>query len=64
MDVGVTLGNLDSNSFIQLELPLDRRPPGHSTPLSTRCATDSDRPPSRAVLLGQDQGVSVPLLPD
>jgi hypothetical protein len=65
MDVGVTLGNLDSNSFIQLELPFDRRPAGA---LDATLDEVRDRFRSaaitRAVLLGRDQGVSVPLLPD
>jgi DNA polymerase-4 len=63
--VGVAVGNLDDDGAIQLELPFDR----HS-----RSALDAaldgvrDRFGSasvtRAVLLGRDEGLSVPLLPD
>ena len=63
--VGVTLGNLDSDGFIQLELPFDRRPAGA---LDATLDQLRDRFGSaaitRAVLLGRDQGPSVPLLPD
>jgi DNA polymerase IV len=63
--VGVTLGNLDSDGFIQLELPFDRRPAGA---LDATLDQVRDRFGSaaitRAVLLGRDQGPSVPLLPD
>jgi DNA polymerase IV len=63
--VGVTLGNLDSDGFIQLELPFDRRPAGA---LDATLDQVRDRFGSaaitRAVLLGRDQGLSVPLLPD
>jgi DNA polymerase-4 len=63
--IGVTLSNLDDDSAIQLALPFDR---------SLRSAVDTtldevrDRFGSsaitRAVLLGRDQGLAVPLLPD
>jgi DNA polymerase-4 len=63
--VGVTLGNLDSDGFIQLELPFDRRPAGA---LDATLDQVRDRFGSaaitRAVLLGRDQRPSVPLLPD
>jgi DNA polymerase-4 len=63
--VGVTLGNLGDNDLIQLTLPLDSRDP---TALDTALDTVRDRFGSgavtRAVLLGRDQGISVPLLPD
>jgi DNA polymerase IV len=63
--VGVTLGNLDSDGFIQLELPFDSRPAGA---LDATLDRVRDRFGSaaitRAVLLGRDQGPSVPLLPD
>jgi DNA polymerase IV len=63
--VGVTLGNLESDGMIQLELPFGRRPAGA---LDASLDRVRDRFGSaaitRAVLLGRDQGPSVPLLPD
>jgi DNA polymerase IV len=63
--VGITVGNLENDSAVQLALPFDRQ---------SRYALDAaldeirDRFGStaviRAVLLGRDQGLSVPLLPD
>jgi DNA polymerase-4 len=63
--VGVAVANLEDDRFVQLTLPFDRR---------SRAALDAaldevrDRFGStaitRAVLLGRDQGLSVPLLPD
>jgi DNA polymerase IV len=61
--LGVTLGNLEDDRFIQLALPLDRR-------RAIDAAVDEVRERfgsaaiTRAVLLGRDQGLSVPLLPD
>jgi DNA polymerase-4 len=63
--VGVTLTNLDDDGVIQLELPFDRRP---AEALDATVDRVRDRFGSsaitRAVLLGRDQGPSVPLLPD
>jgi DNA polymerase-4 len=63
--VGVTLTNLDDDGVIQLELPFDRRP---ADALDATVDKVRDRFGSaaitRAVLLGRDQGPSVPLLPD
>jgi DNA polymerase IV len=63
--VGITVGNLENDGAVQLALPFDRH---------NRYALDAvldeirDRFGStaviRAVLLGRDQGLSVPLLPD
>jgi DNA polymerase IV len=63
--VGVAFANLEDDRFVQLTLPFDRR---------SRAALDAaldevrDRFGStaitRAVLLGRDQGLTVPLLPD
>ncbi|MQA11145.1 MAG: DNA polymerase IV [Pseudonocardiaceae bacterium] len=63
--IGVTLSNLDNEGAIQLALPLD----GHSTGALDATLDDvRDRFGSaavtRAVLLGKDEGISVPLLPD
>jgi DNA polymerase-4 len=63
--VGVAVGNLDDDSAVQLALPFDR----HSgNALDTALDDVRDRFGSgavtRAVLLGKDEGLSVPLLPD
>ena len=63
--IGVTLTNLDNDSAIQLVLPFDRR-----NVASLDAALDDLRDRfgssaiTRGVLLGRDQGLSVPLLPD
>jgi DNA polymerase-4 len=63
--VGVAVGNLDEDGAIQLVLPFDRHSGG-----ALDAALDDARDRfgaaavTRAVLLGRDQGLSVPLLPD
>ena len=63
--IGVTLGNLDDDGAIQLGLPLD-----HARPATLDAALDQIRDVfgsaaiAPAVLLGRDQGLAVPLLPD
>jgi DNA polymerase IV len=63
--VGVAVTNLDDDRAVQLELPLDRCDPG-----ALDVALDEVRARfgvgaiTRAVLLGRDQGLTVPLLPD
>jgi DNA polymerase-4 len=63
--VGVAVGNLDDDGAVQLALPFDRRSGG-----ALDAALDDVRDRfgsaaiTRAVLLGRDQGLSVPLLPD
>ena len=63
--IGVAVGNLDDDDAIQLELPFDR--PAASA-LDAALDDVRDRFGSaavtRAVLLGRDQGMSVPMLPD
>ena len=63
--LGVTLSNLSDDSAIQLALPLYRRRPAT---LDTALDQIRDRYGSdaitRAVLLGRDRGIEVPLLPD
>jgi DNA polymerase-4 len=63
--VGITLSNLDDDSAIQLPLPFDRR---SGNTLDAVLDSVRDRFGSnaiiRAVLLGRDQGLTVPLLPD
>ena len=63
--VGVALGNLENDDAIQLALPLE----GHrARALDSTIDTVRDRFGSeaitRAVLVGRDPGISVPLLPD
>jgi DNA polymerase-4 len=63
--VGIAIANLDDDSAIQLELPFDR----HSG-LALDAAVDDLRARfgssavTRAVLLGKDDGLTVPMLPD
>ena len=63
--VGVAVGNLDDGGAIQLALPFDR----HSG-VALDAALDEVRDRfgsnaiTRAVLLGRDQGLTMPLLPD
>jgi DNA polymerase IV len=63
--VGVSVGNLDDDGAVQLALPFDRR---SASALDAALDDVRDRFGSsavtRAVLLGRDQGLSVPLLPD
>jgi DNA polymerase-4 len=63
--IGVTLGNLDHDDAIQLALPFDR---SLAHPIDEALDDVRERFGSgaitRAVLLGRDHGVSVPLLPD
>jgi DNA polymerase-4 len=63
--VGVALGNLGDDRAIQLALPFDRQ---RARALDAALDNVRDRFGSdaitRAVLLGRDQGLSVPLLPD
>jgi DNA polymerase IV len=63
--VGVALGNLEDERFVQLALALDGE---RSIALDAAVDQVRDRFGSaaitRAVLLGRDQGLSVPLLPD
>jgi DNA polymerase-4 len=63
--VGIAVGNLDNDDAIQLALPFDRR---SNAALDAVLDEVRERFGStamtRAVLLGRDQGLSVPLLPD
>jgi DNA polymerase-4 len=63
--IGVSLAGLDDDGAIQLTLPFDRR---WTASLDAALDELRDRFGSsaitRAVLLGQDRGLSVPLLPD
>jgi DNA polymerase IV len=63
--VGVAVANLDDSGYIQLTLPFDRQAgsalDAALDQVRERFGSDAV---GRAVLLGRDQGLSVPLLPD
>ena len=61
--VGVALGNLEDDDAIQLALPIDRQRALDATLDELRDRFGSTAI-TRAVLLGRDPGISVPLLPD
>jgi DNA polymerase-4 len=63
--IGVALMNLDNDDAIQLALPLDGRwVPSLDTALDDLRDRFGSSVITRGVLLGRDQGLSVPLLPD
>ncbi len=63
--LGVSLGNLDDDGAIQLALPFDRlRPNDLDAALNDIRDRFGSAAITRAVLVGRDQGFSVPLLPD
>ncbi len=63
--LGITLANLDDADALQPELPFERQPGerlDHALDeVKNKFGSDAV---TRAVLLGKDQGISVPLLPD
>jgi DNA polymerase IV len=63
--VGVAVGNLDDNCAVQLTLPFDRHcGDALDAALDDVRARFGVNAVTRAVLLGRDQGLTVPLLPD
>ena len=63
--VGVAVGSLDDADAVQLALPFDRhRSNALDAALDDVCERFGSAAVTRAVLLGRDQGLSVPLLPD
>ena len=63
--IGLTLTNLENDGAIQLALPFDRRwVPGLDAALDDLRDRYGSSIVTRGVLLGRDQGLSVPLLPD
>jgi DNA polymerase-4 len=61
--VGVTVSNLSDDRVVQLALPFHRRNPVDSVLDDVRHRYGANAI-TRAVLLGRDQGIQVPLLPD
>jgi DNA polymerase-4 len=61
--VGISLGNLENDDAIQLALPLDRQRALDATLDDVRDRFGSTAI-TRAVLVGRDPGIDVPLLPD
>jgi DNA polymerase-4 len=63
--VGVAVANLENDDFVQLVLPLGRRSGGAlDVTLDEIRARYGPSAVTRAVLLGRDHGLTVPLLPD
>jgi DNA polymerase-4 len=63
--VGVAVANLDNDDAIQLTLPLDRHGDGNlDAALDDVRERFGSASVTRAVLLGRDPGVSMPMLPD
>lgn len=63
--VGLSVANLDGDAAVQLELPFDRRNGGAlDAALDDVHERFGSRAVTRAVLLGRDEGFSVPMLPD
>jgi DNA polymerase-4 len=59
--VGIAVGNLENDDAVQLALPLDPRSSGALDQVRARYGSAAI---TRAVLLGRDQGLSMPMLPD
>ncbi len=63
--IGVTLANLDDTKALQLELPFERRNQRELDEVLDRVRDRyGSSSISRGVLLGTDQGMTVPMLPD
>lgn len=63
--IGIAVANLDNDDAIQLELPFDRYwGSALDTALDEVRGKFGTNSVTRAVLLGKDQGLSVPMLPD
>jgi DNA polymerase IV len=62
--VGVAVANLEDDRAVQLSLPFDRHSDALDAALDEVRARFGSAAITRAVLLGRDQGLTVPLLPD
>ncbi|HEY7134868.1 MAG TPA: DNA polymerase IV [Acidimicrobiia bacterium] len=62
--VGISVANLDDDGAVQLTLPFDRYTGALDTALDDVRERFGAKAVTRAVLLGRDEGLTVPLLPD
>jgi DNA polymerase-4 len=62
--VGLAVGNLDDSGAVQLTLPFDGGGSALDTALDEVRERFGSSAVTRTVLLGRDQGISVPILPD
>ena len=62
--VGLAVGNLDDSGAVQLTLPFDGRGSALDAALDDVRERFGSSAVTRTVLLGRDQGMSVPILPD
>jgi DNA polymerase-4 len=63
--IGISVANLDDDSAIQLELPFDHHRGGAlDTALDDLHHRFGSSAVTRAVLLGKDPGLTIPMLPD
>jgi DNA polymerase-4 len=62
--VGISVANLDDDGAVQLTLPFDRYTGALDTALDDVRERFGPKAVTRAVLLGRDEGLTVPLLPD
>ena len=62
--VGIAVGNLENDSAVQLALPFDRHTDALDAALDEVRERFGAEAVTRAVLLGRDQGLTVPMLPD
>lgn len=62
--VGMSVANLENDGAVQLTLPLDRHSDALDSALDEVRARYGATAVTRAVLLGREQGLSIPLLPD
>ena len=62
--VGIAVGNLENDRAVQLALPFDRHTDALDAALDEVRERFGVEAVTRAVLLGRDQGLTVPMLPD
>jgi DNA polymerase IV len=62
--IGLSVANLDDDDAVQLALPLHRDGPALDVAMDLVREKFGSKALTRAVLLGQDPGLSVPMLPD
>ena len=62
--VGIAVGNLDDDGAVQLALPFDRSGGALDAALDDVRDRFGSAAVTRAVLLGRDPGMTMPMLPD